>query len=270
MLDFNNFIRETNLCDPALQNAEFTWSNNREIVIWCRLDRFLFSTGWEDVFSDARQLALTRVTSDHCPVLLDTNIVKWGPAPFRFENMWLEHPSFKENFKIWWEEESFQGWEGFKFMRKLRSLKQKIKVWSKEVFGEVGSEKKEVEILIKQLDTTEIRQGLNDNERSQREAARVRLDQIVFLDEIRWRQRAKFDWAKVGDSNTSFFHRVVNGRRKRSFIQKLEVGSGLVVEDESLIEKEIINFYEKLYSITEIFKDYSFSSILRDWRAAAV
>ncbi|KAK9930653.1 hypothetical protein M0R45_027684 [Rubus argutus] len=78
-----------------------------------RLDRFLFSTGWEDVFSDARQLALTRVTSDHCPVLLDTNIVKWGPAPFRFENMWLEHPSFKENFKIWWEEEIFQGWEGF-------------------------------------------------------------------------------------------------------------------------------------------------------------
>ncbi|KAK9930652.1 hypothetical protein M0R45_027684 [Rubus argutus] len=113
MLDFNNFIRDTNLCDPALQNAEFTWFNNREIVIWCRLDRFLFSTGWEDVFSDARQLALTRVTSDHCPVLLDTNIVKWGPAPFRFENMWLEHPSFKENFKIWWEEEIFQGWEGF-------------------------------------------------------------------------------------------------------------------------------------------------------------
>ena len=91
MIDFNNFITDTNLCDPVLQNAEFTWSNNRENAIWCRLDRFLFSTGWEDVFSDARQLALSRVTSDHCPVLLDTNNVKWGPAPFRFENMWLEH-----------------------------------------------------------------------------------------------------------------------------------------------------------------------------------
>lgn len=45
-----------------------------------------------DVYSDARQLALTRVTSDHCLVLSDANIVKWGPAPFRFENMWLEHP----------------------------------------------------------------------------------------------------------------------------------------------------------------------------------
>ena len=87
MNEFNNFISDANLCDPPLQNANFTWSNNRESVIWCRLDRFLFSTGWEEVFLGNRQIALTRVTSDHCPVMMDTIKVKWGPCPFRLENM---------------------------------------------------------------------------------------------------------------------------------------------------------------------------------------
>jgi hypothetical protein len=214
MIEFNNFITDTNLCDPALQNAEFTWSNNRENVIWCRLDRFSFSTGWEDDFPEIRQLALTRVTSDHCPVLLDTINVKWGPSPFRFENLWLEHPSFKENFKKWWGEESVYGWEGFKFMRKLRGVKEKIKVWSKETYGNAGSEKKDLEELIKQLDVEDISDGLCVLKRSQREAARERLELLVFQDEIRWRQRTKLAWAKEGDSNTRFFHKVVNGRRK--------------------------------------------------------
>ncbi|RVW97165.1 hypothetical protein CK203_030004 [Vitis vinifera] len=44
---------------------------------------------------------------------------KWGPTPFRFENMWLQHHSFKECFSSWWREFEGNGWEGHKFMRKL-------------------------------------------------------------------------------------------------------------------------------------------------------
>ena len=33
MHDFNDFIRETSLCDPNLHGAEFTWSNLRENAI---------------------------------------------------------------------------------------------------------------------------------------------------------------------------------------------------------------------------------------------
>ncbi|KAK9938260.1 hypothetical protein M0R45_015010 [Rubus argutus] len=143
MNEFNNFITDANLCDPPLQNANFTWSNNRERVIWCRLDRFLFLLGGRRVFPGNRQIALTRVTYDHCPVMTDTIKVKWGPSPFRFENMWLEHPSFKDNFKRWWSEENFHGWTGFTFMQKLRSLKEKVKVWSKETL-EMLRKKKDI------------------------------------------------------------------------------------------------------------------------------
>lgn len=39
---FNEFINGTNLRDSCLLNASFTWSNSREIVVWRRLDKFLF------------------------------------------------------------------------------------------------------------------------------------------------------------------------------------------------------------------------------------
>lgn len=37
-----------------------------------------------------REMARSGVVSDRCPILFDSNKLKWGPGPFRFENMWLE------------------------------------------------------------------------------------------------------------------------------------------------------------------------------------
>ncbi|RVW69923.1 putative mitochondrial protein [Vitis vinifera] len=47
------------------------------------------------------------------------------PICKRFENMWLLHPEFKEKFRDWWQECTVEGWEGHKFMRKLKFIKSK-------------------------------------------------------------------------------------------------------------------------------------------------
>ncbi|KAK9911652.1 hypothetical protein M0R45_035548 [Rubus argutus] len=125
----------------------------------CRLDRFIFTPEWEELFPNVRQITLARVTSDHCPVQLDTSKLKWGPSPFRFENSWLRHPEFKEKLKEWWRQETFQGWEGYKFMKKLKFLKGKIKHWSREKFGEVGKVKEEVKARLIEIDLEEGREG---------------------------------------------------------------------------------------------------------------
>ncbi|RVW30978.1 hypothetical protein CK203_098716 [Vitis vinifera] len=101
MRDFDSFIRECELLDPPLRNASFTWSNMQESPMYKRLDRFLYSNEWGQLFPQGIQETLIRRTSDHWPIALDTNPFMWGPTPFRFENMWLQHPSFKENFRNW-------------------------------------------------------------------------------------------------------------------------------------------------------------------------
>lgn len=54
-----------------------------------------------------------------------------------------------------------------------------------------------------------------------------------------------------GDVNTRFFDRMASGRRKRNFIEKLEVTGLWVIESEREIEAEIIKFFTNLYTSIE-------------------
>ena len=135
--DFDSFIRECNLRDIPLSNARFTWSARRHYTIASRLDRFLFSPPWEDVFPDLVQESLPHHGSDHFPIVLESCKVTWGPPPFRFENMWCNHHFFIPFVKEVWNSASVEGWEGFKFMRKLKILKDNLKEWNKSVFGDI-------------------------------------------------------------------------------------------------------------------------------------
>ena len=127
MRDFNGFIKDCELVYPPLQNAPFTWSNMQESPMCKRLERILYSNEWEHFFPHSLQEVFPRWTSDHGLMVLDTNPFKWGPTPFRFENMWLQHPSFKDCFSSWWRGFQGNGWEGHKFMRKLQYVKAKLK-----------------------------------------------------------------------------------------------------------------------------------------------
>ncbi|RVW62761.1 Transposon TX1 uncharacterized 149 kDa protein [Vitis vinifera] len=144
MRDFDSFIRECELLDPPLRNASFTWSNMQESPVCKRLDRFLYSNEWGLLFPQGLQEALIRRTSDHWPIVMDTNPFMWGPTPFRFENMWLQHTNFKENFRDWWSGFQGNGWEGHKFMRRLQYVKAKLKEWNKFSFGELKEKKKSI------------------------------------------------------------------------------------------------------------------------------
>ena len=55
--------------------------------------------------------------------------------------MWLLHPEFKENFRDWWQECTVEGWEGHKFMKKLKFVKSKLKDWNKVAFGNLRERK---------------------------------------------------------------------------------------------------------------------------------
>ncbi|RVW83935.1 hypothetical protein CK203_042060 [Vitis vinifera] len=102
------------------------------------------------------------------------NPFMWGPTPFRFENMWLQHPSFKENFRNWKRGFQGNGWEGHKFMRRLQSVKAKLKEWNKFSFGELNEKKKSILNDLDNFDAIEQEGGLI-SELIERERVRVRV-----------------------------------------------------------------------------------------------
>ncbi|RVW99765.1 hypothetical protein CK203_029144 [Vitis vinifera] len=90
MKDFDDFIRECELIDSPLRSTPFTWSNMQESLVCKRLDRFLYSNEWEQLFPQSLQEVLPRWTSDHWPIVLETNPFKCGPTPFRRNRKYIK------------------------------------------------------------------------------------------------------------------------------------------------------------------------------------
>ena len=165
--------------------------------------------------------------------------------------MWLQHPYFRNKFKQWWQSEQVEGWEGYKFLSKLKALKRKLQRWSKEVFGDVEKDIKEAEASLEELDMREGMEGLDVASKRKREELLFLVEDLVHKEEVKWRQRSKVEWAKNGHGNTKFFHKIASGKRKRNYIERLEVEDGGVVEDAEEIEKQIVNFFKSLFSSNE-------------------
>lgn len=74
------------------------------------------------------------------------------------------------------------------------------------------------------------------------------LDDINRKEEISRRQKRRVNWVREGDVNTRFFHKVVNGKRRRSLIKELEIDESRIVTDNDVIAEEVTRFFKDLYS----------------------
>ena len=119
MRRFSTAIEDLGLRDLPLQGGHFTRSGGHDNCAKSRLDRFLVSSDWENCFSGVVQCILPRPVSDHFPILLDGGGIRFGPTPFRFENMWLKAEGFKELLKSWWQNLSFCGTHSYILAAKL-------------------------------------------------------------------------------------------------------------------------------------------------------
>ena len=106
MYGFYDFISLHGLMDIPMEGGLYTWSYTSSAS---RLDRFLFSPLLADYFTLFAQRRLSRVLSNHYPILLEGGSHWRGRTPFRFENMWLRVENFVDKVKAWWASYLFQG-----------------------------------------------------------------------------------------------------------------------------------------------------------------
>lgn len=233
MRKFNNFISSTGLIDPPLLNGSYTRSNLRNSPIRSRLDRFLYSYNWALKFGDHTSKRLSRITSDHFPILLDSPSVSWGPCPFRFDNYLLKNKSFLDKIEHWWISSSQDGHPGYSFIRHLRQLAKSVKAWKKTNMENLKSRKKSIADEIDRIDSLEALGPIDDTLRQQRVALKTDILEVALQEARYWSQRCKKIWLFEGDENTSFFHKMCTARRRRSHITELmsKDGSSIASDD---------------------------------------
>ncbi|PKU79583.1 hypothetical protein MA16_Dca000929 [Dendrobium catenatum] len=243
MEDFNDMISNGNLIDIGFTGNNFTWHRGH---LWQRLDRVLFNDDWLNVFHLTKVEHLSRTLSDHSPILI--NIKNDCTAPishFRFQNMWLLHPTFLDVVKVNWEapvfpDDTISGMH--RLWLKLKRLKIVLKCWNHNVFKNLFANISSVESKVNSLDSlfqsdpTEVNFALLNE---------AKVDLCMFQDQEEfWKQKAAVKHLVDGDRNTKYFHALVKKRRSSNFIHKIAKEDGTMSEDYGEIFSLAVNFFQ--------------------------
>lgn len=144
--DFQECVDGVELREVVFYGNPFTWWNGRQEdqAIWKRLDRGFVSDGWDGMLKTYMQ-HLGKASSDHSPLIMCIELqIKMGKRPFGFINALGEHEQFLKVVKRAWEVR-IEGNTMYKFVSKLKSVKQALKKWSWEGFGDIFAKVEELE-----------------------------------------------------------------------------------------------------------------------------
>ena len=230
----------------------YTWSNTSSAS---RIDQFLFSPLLADHFTMFTQKRLSRVLSDHFPILLEGGSHRKGRTPFRFENMWLRVENFVDKVNAWWASYLFQGNPSFVLAKKLAALKLDLKKWNEVEFGNVTIKKQQLWNKLNDLDVREETQPLTVEEKLEQTNLRTDIEKLTFLEEVSWRQKSRVLHLRDWDANTKIFHRMANSHRRNNGIESLMV-DGILSSNQGIIADCITQFFMKLYSEEQVVRPF--------------
>ncbi|RVX23652.1 Transposon TX1 uncharacterized 149 kDa protein [Vitis vinifera] len=245
MRRFAEFVDDLELVDLPLQGGEFTWSGGLNNQAWARLDRFLVSPSWLDQFSGITQGRLSRPTSDHFPIVLEGGGIRRGLTPFRFENMWLKVEGFNDIVKTWWQGIEVRGSASYRLAVKMKEIKKKLKVWNKEVFGRLETNKASALYQVDFWDRVESERVLSMEEAELKKEAKDSFKKWVLLEEAHWRQHSREIWLKDGDKNTGFFHRMASAHRRHNAMDRIKINGEWLVEEQE-VREGVVNSFQQL------------------------
>ena len=147
--------------------------------------------------------------------------------------------------KGWWQNFHFYGSFSFILFAKLKALKGMLKVWNRDVYGKVETNKKDALRKISFWDDREKVRGLDLEEAEERVKARADFKSWALIEEISWRQKSREIWLKEGDKNTGFFHRMANAHRRRNCLNIICI-NGRKLDKEEDIKEGLVDAFQNL------------------------
>ncbi|GJW23891.1 RNA-directed DNA polymerase, eukaryota [Tanacetum coccineum] len=221
MGDFNEV--RAGLEEVPLDGSTFTWCH-KSATNMSKLDRFLI---FETLFNSCLNIlaiTLERYLSDHRPILLRESHFDYGPTSFRFFHYWIDMEGFSKVVEDAWREGPCDEANAtMNMMMKLKFLKMKIREWNKENMFNMknvkAKHKEELEALEEIIDKG------NGNEVVVNKRMEVvnTLQKIDKIHSFEMAQKAKVNWSIEGDENTSFFHGMLNKKRRQQNIRGIMI-----------------------------------------------
>ncbi|KAL9672994.1 hypothetical protein QQ045_029247 [Rhodiola kirilowii] len=138
MSNFREVLEDCGLSDLGFKGYPFTFTNGRvgEDEYRARLDREVIDLDWRRSFPKAGVTQFHLHASDHQLLMLDMegSECKRKKKLFRFEAMWMDHPSFGNLMGEFWNDR-MDVWEDW--MNCLKACRRTLSSWNSSTFGNV-------------------------------------------------------------------------------------------------------------------------------------
>ena len=229
IVGFNRFIDTNLLLDLLIVGKKYTWFKSNGSAK-SRIDKVLVSEDWLASWPMSKQYVKLREVSDHCAIVVKSVEKDWGPKPFRSVDAWFLERGFREMVKEKWSSYPAEGNAFVSFKEKLKRLKGDLKIWNKEVFGNIQTQKSLILQEIEELDCKDCLDGLGEDDSLKRGELGSRLMVIDKKLESLFCQKARASWLKNGDSCTKFYHSSLRWRRLRNEVKGVEVAGQCIEE----------------------------------------
>ncbi|WJX67284.1 hypothetical protein P8452_51763 [Trifolium repens] len=183
--DFQSWSDSNLLMHLPTTGAFFTWTNGRggSRHTERRLDRTICNQAWLDACTSLNCSTLIRNRSDHFPLLFDFNTHNLSfKSSFKFMRMWSLHDGCHDVIANSWNERVI-GCPMFILNSKLKRLKDKLKTWNRDVFGNVHSYVHEAEQALNNIQNQIQNVGHSDNLMSMEKIAQINLDKALNIQE---------------------------------------------------------------------------------------
>ncbi|KAH0714761.1 hypothetical protein KY285_007590 [Solanum tuberosum] len=247
--DFISCINDCGMVDVGYKGLRFTWCNDRKRSkkIWKRLDRTFINQHWTDSFSIIDIEHLPSTVFDQTPMIMKYSTSEHPKIMyFKFLNFWIDQPNFKDVVQEAWNED-VDGNSMRRLHLKMKNVSHKLSLWSRKHIGNVFDKVKEWEAKMLDLETDYIEND-NDDLRPQIHKTQAEHTRWLKCEQSILRQRANIRWLEDGDSNTKYFHNVINEKRRRATIHRIQSENGQWITGNDQIAKETVDYFSKLFS----------------------
>ncbi|KAL3618558.1 hypothetical protein CASFOL_037640 [Castilleja foliolosa] len=156
--------------------------------------------------------------------------------------MWFDDNSCLDLVRKSWTI-STVGSPTFRLVTIIKNVKQDLRIWNRENFGNCFNKAKELKLKLdamQYLDKTDSNGFITKNLQEE-------LDTWLHRADIYWRQKAKEKWIKDGDANKRYFHLTAVIHSKYNKIDSLLDSNNLITYDRTSIGNSFVNFYSKLF-----------------------
>jgi len=248
---FNCFIESNMLLDLPIVGKAYTWFRANGSAK-SRLDRFLVTEEWLSLWPNCKQYVQQREVSDHCALVVKALDKDWGPKPFRNIDAWHMDRGFNGMVKGKWQSYPAERNAILNLKVKLKLLKGDLKIWNREVFGNLNTTKDGILREIEAFDNQDEDGGSVARGRMERLELLSQLGEVDRKIDSLISQKARACWFKYGDSCTKFFHSSLRWRRLRNEVKGVEVG-GQWCEEPATVRAEAKKLFENRFKATRDF-----------------